>query len=208
VTTRTPRRRGRRTDGTDTRAAVLAAATEEFAERGFHGASLRGVARRAQVDPALVHHWFPDGKEELFVEAVGLPTRPSVVVRRLLALPRDDVPAELVLTLLGVWGELDSRRRLAALFASVATSDVARRAIRDFVTRALLRPLVDGLAVDQPERRAGLVATQMVGLGVARYVVRLDAVADASTAQLVADVAPTVHRYLFDPLPEPVATDA
>jgi AcrR family transcriptional regulator len=195
------RRRGRRTDGTDTRAAVLAAATEEFAAKGFHGASLRGIARRAEVDPALVHHWFPDGKEELFVESVGLPQRPSVLVERLLSLPREEVPAELVVTLVGVWGQLDARRRLTALFASVATSDVARRALREFVTRSLLRPLVDGLGVDQPERRAGLVATQMVGLGVVRYVVRLEPVASAPVEQLVDDVSPTVRRYLFDPLP-------
>lgn len=201
-----PGRRGRRTDGTDTREQILTAAGEEFGERGFHGASMRAVARRAGVDPALVHHYF-DGKEDLFVAAVGLPTSPSKIVDRVLAAGRDGAAEQLVLALLTVWGDLSARRRLVALFGALTSSDMSRRAVREFVSTQLLVPVTEGLEVDEPRRRASLVGSQMVGLGVARYVVRLEPLAGASVAQVVADVAPTVHRYLFDPLPQPVTED-
>lgn len=203
MTTRLPGRRGRRTDGSDTRALILTAAGEEFGEKGFHGASMRAVARRAGVDPALVHHYF-DGKEDLFVAVVGLPTAPSQIVDRVLAAGRDGAAEQLVLAMITVWGELSARRRLVALIGGLTSSELSRRALRDFVSTRLLVPVTEGFGVDQPQRRAALVASQMVGLGVVRYVVRLEPLAGAPAWQVVADIAPTVHRYLFDPLPEPV----
>lgn len=197
-----PGRRGRRTDGTDTRAEIVVAAGEEFGEKGFHGASLRGIARRAGVDPALVHHYF-DGKEDLFVAVVGLPTRPSQVVGRVLAAGREGAAEQLVLTLVSVWGELAARRRLVAVMGALTSSEPTRRTLREFVLAQLLLPVTEGLGVDQPARRASLVASQMVGLGVARYVVAIEPLASASVAEVVADVAPTVDRYLFGPLAEP-----
>ncbi|WP_380167422.1 TetR family transcriptional regulator [Jannaschia sp. R86511] len=202
MSSRAPGRRGRRTDGSDTRAEIVAAAGEEFGEKGFHGASLRGIARRAGVDPALVHHYF-DGKEDLFVAVVGLPARPADVVARVLAAGREGAAEQLVLTLLSVWGELAARRRLVALLAALTGSELTRRTLREFVLAQLLLPIAEGFGVDQPHRRASLVASQVVGLGVARYVVAIEPLAGAPVSQVVADVAPTVHRYLFDPLPEP-----
>ncbi len=200
MTTRLPGRRGRRTDGSDARADIVTAAGEEFGERGFHGASLRGIARRAGVDPALVHHYF-DNKEALFVAVVGLPTTPSAVVARVVAAGREGAAEELVRTLLSVWGELSARRRLVALVGALTSSDTARRGLREFVSSSLLLPVVTGLGVDEPERRASLVASQMVGLGVARYVVALQPLAGAPVEQVVMDVSPTVERYLFGALP-------
>lgn len=201
-----PGRRGRRTDGTDTRAEIVAAAGEEFGDKGFHGASLRGIARRAGVDPALVHHYF-DGKEDLFVAVVGLPTRPSAVVARVLAAGREGAAEQLVVTLVSVWGEMAARRRLVALVGALTSSELTRRTLREFVVTQLLLPVTEGLGVDQPERRASLVASQMVGLGVARYVVAIEPLASASVGEVVGDVAPTVHRYLFEPLAEPTLLD-
>ncbi len=201
-----PGRRGRRTDGSDTRAEIVVAAGEEFGEKGFHGASLRGIARRAGVDPALVHHYF-DGKEDLFVAVVGLPTRPSQVVERVLAAGREGAAEQLVLTLVSVWGELAARRRLVAVVGALTSSELTRRTLREFVVTQLLLPVTEGLGVDQPARRASLVASQMVGLGVARYVVAIEPLASASVAEVVADVAPTVDRYLFEPLAEPGPAD-
>ena len=79
--------RGRRPGGEDTRAAIIAAARSEFAQRGYDGTSLRAVAREAGVDPKLVHHYF-DGKSALFAEVLAFPANPAVLVERIAAAPR------------------------------------------------------------------------------------------------------------------------
>src|SRR6202042_150198 len=69
---------GRRPGNADTRGEIVEAAKRVFAAKGYDGASLRAVAREAQVDPALVHHYF-DGKASLFIAAMALPFDPRAV---------------------------------------------------------------------------------------------------------------------------------
>ncbi|MFC3690106.1 TetR family transcriptional regulator [Aquipuribacter hungaricus] len=195
-----PRPRGRRAAGADTRGELLAAASAEFAEHGLDGTSMRGVARRAGVDPALVHHYF-SSKEELFTESVVTAQYLPLAARSLSGVTREDAAETLVRTVLLVWGRLDGRGALRAVVASVARSEVARDLLRELVLRRLLLPLVRRLEVDEPERRAALVASQVVGLGMVRYVVRVEPLASADDETVVAEVAPTVARYLFGPLP-------
>ena len=87
---RQARPRGRRPAGENTRAALLDAARKEFTERGFDGATVRTIAQRAGMDPAMVNHWF-GGKDALFVAALQLPVDPEDIIRRVL-----DGPAVLV----------------------------------------------------------------------------------------------------------------
>src|SRR2546423_1191899 len=75
---RVARRRGRRPAGEDTRAALLAAAGGKSAERGYDKATVRVIAERAGVDPAMVNHWF-GGKDALFVAALDIPVDPEVI---------------------------------------------------------------------------------------------------------------------------------
>ena len=96
---------------------------------------------------------------------------------------------------------MEGRGGLRAVVASVARSEVARTLLRETVLRRLLLPLVRRLEVDEPERRASLVASQLIGLGMIRYIVRLEPLASADDETVVAEIAPTVARYLFDPLP-------
>ena len=88
--------RGRRPAGEDTRGAILEAAREQFAEHGYDRTSLRGIARGAEVDPRLVHHYFEGGKAELFAETVSSPIRPDQIVREVLRGPRESVGVNLV----------------------------------------------------------------------------------------------------------------
>ncbi|GAA4545819.1 TetR family transcriptional regulator [Pseudonocardia xishanensis] len=196
-----PRRRGRRTSGEDTRAALLAAARAEFTERGFEGATVRRIAERASVDPAMVNHWF-GGKEALFTATLELPVDPGPLVRA----AADGDPATLgeriVALFLQVWDVGPGGGPMIALLRSVAAHPSAVRMIREFVSRTILRPFVTPVAPDRADERAALVASQMLGLGMIRYVVQLEPLASADHTTIVALIGPTVQRYLTGPLPE------
>jgi AcrR family transcriptional regulator len=196
------RRTGRRPGNPDTREAILDAARTAFAERGFDAASIRAIAATAGVDPALVHHYF-GSKDQLFLAAMNSPVDPGELVPKVLAGPLDGIGERLVRTFLGVW---DSPAGAAgvALLRSAVSNEWTARMLREFLTTQVLRRVLDQLDVDpaQLPLRGSLVATQMIGLGMMRHVIRLEPVASADPELLVAMVGPTVQRYLTGPLPE------
>lgn len=194
--------RGRRPGGEDTRAAILDAARADFAEQGYEGTSLRGVARRAGVDPALVHHYF-GGKAALFVAVMEIPVDPRALMDAIVAGPREEVGAGLVRTFLQVWDSPEGRLRFEAMVRSAVTHDDAARMLREFltreifarITRALTPPDAAGLAANH-ELRAGLAAGQMVGMAMMRYIIDFPAVAQASQEELVELIGPAMQSYL------------
>lgn len=192
------RRRGRRRSGADTREQVLAAARAAFAERGYDGATVRHIAERAGVDAAMVHHWF-GSKDALFTASLDIPLDPAVVFPELLRGRRDQLGERLVTRFLTLW-DATGGAPLASMLRSVAAHDAAARMLREFVTRVILTRVVATLGPDQPDLRASLVGSQLIGLGMARYVVKLEPLASADHATVVAAVAPTVQRYLTGPL--------
>jgi AcrR family transcriptional regulator len=196
--TRPERRRGRRPGGADTRAALLAAARLEFAERGYEGATVRRIAERAGVDAAMVNHWF-GGKEALFTASVDLPVAPAEIRDQVMPGDPEQLGARIVERFLAVW-DATGGGPLAALLQSVAGHDDAARMLREFITENLVGPIVATAAPDAPAMRGALVASQLVGLGLARYVMRLEPLASADHAAVVAAVAPTLQRYLTGPL--------
>lgn len=197
--------RGRRPGGEDTRAAIIAAARAEFAQRGYDGTSLRGIAREAGVDPKLVHHYF-DGKTELFAEVLAFPVDPSEIIERLVSVPRDELGEALVRVFLSVWDNPVGRQRFAAMFAAAAANEEHARMVREFVGREIFVRLVERLskgagpdvAEGEPsvELRAALGAAQLIGTGVLRYVVKLPALAEASVDEIVAMLGPTLQAHL------------
>lgn len=201
--------RGRRPGGEDTRAAIIAAARAEFAQRGYDGTSLRGVAREAGVDPKLVHHYF-DGKTELFAEVLAFPADPSEIIERVVSVPREELGETLVRVFLSVWDTPVGRQRFAAMFAAAAANEEHARMVREFVGREIFVRLIErldepGTSAGQPgtvELRAALGAAQLIGMGVLRYVVRLPALADASVEDLVSALAPSLQTHLAPPPPD------
>jgi AcrR family transcriptional regulator len=194
--------RGRRPGGEDTRTTILDAARAEFAEQGYDATSLRGIARRACVDPALVHHYF-DGKPALFAEVMDLPVDPSALIDRVLAGPRERVGAALVETFLDVWDSPAGRQRFQAVVRSASSHDDAARMLREFLTREIFGRIATELAPASgtdgpaaPQLRAGLAAGQMLGMAMMRYVVEFPEVVQASREELVDLVGPAVQRYL------------
>ncbi|MFG2007505.1 TetR family transcriptional regulator [Micromonospora sp. NPDC048868] len=196
------RRTGRRPGNPDTRQAILDAARAAFAERGFDGASIRAVAAAAQVDPALVHHYF-GSKDRLFLAAMHAPVDPAELLPRVLAGDRAGLGERLVRAFLGVW---DSPAGTAgvALLRSAVSNEWTARLLREFLVTQVLRRIVDQLDVDPAELplRGSLVASQLIGLAMMRHVVRLEPVASAAPETLVAAVGPTVQRYLTGDLAE------
>lgn len=185
---------GRPPGKSGTREEILAEARRAFAELGFERATIRAIAARAGVDPALVCHYFGT-KKALFTAALELPMRPPEVVAAALADP-DHLGAIIVRRFLEAWEPPQRRIRLIAMLRSSLTNEAALDAVRTLLVREIFAPVGEALNIPGSELRATLVGSQFMGLAVMRYVVRLEPIASASVDELVAAVGPTVHRYL------------
>ncbi|GAA0902250.1 TetR family transcriptional regulator [Pseudonocardia zijingensis] len=194
-----PRRRGRRPGGSDTRVALLEAARTVFAERGYDGATVRMIADRAGVDPAMVNHWF-GGKEKLFVAALDLPADPGAILSEALPGDPDHLAERVIARLLQVWDETGGTQ-LATLLQSIASHEVAAGLLREFIGRVLVHKVLSAVAPDRPELRATLAGSQMFGLAFVRYVLKVEPLASADHATIIAAVAPNLQRYLTGRLP-------
>ncbi|GAA1022642.1 TetR family transcriptional regulator [Acrocarpospora pleiomorpha] len=187
------RRPGRRPGVSDTRGQILTAARAIFAEKGFDKATIRGIARAAGVDPALVHHYF-DTKEGVFVAAMRLPFDPAVLVPILVTGPREEVGERLVRFILTITADPKAREPVLALLRSAVTNDQVVAMIREFMVEALLGRVADALGI--PLLRMEAAFSQMFGLVMARHIVQMEPMASADPEELVALVGPTIQRYV------------
>lgn len=188
-------RRGRRPGSHDTRTALLDAARAVFAESGYDGATVRSIATRAGVDAAMVKHWF-GSKEGLFAEAVlKVPFNPQQVIDGLLAGAPEKLGERIVRTFLAVW-DAQGGGVFVALVSSVASHEQAAHVLRDFLSTQIFSRVAAHAGTERAELRASLCASQLVGLGMVRYVLQLEPLASAPTETAVAAIAPTVQRYL------------
>jgi AcrR family transcriptional regulator len=148
------------------------------------------------VDPALVHHYF-GSKDKLFLAAVDAPADPTELLPAVLASPRDELGAAVVRMVLHVW-DGPGRAPGLALIRSAVNNEWTAKLLREFLVSTVLRRVVSTLGFDPDVRaaRASLVASQIIGLVMARYVLRLEPLASASPAEVVAAIGPTVQRYL------------
>ncbi|MGI5285541.1 TetR family transcriptional regulator [Nonomuraea polychroma] len=188
----TKRRPGRRPGSADTRGEILAAARKVFAEKGFDKATVRGIAREAKVDPALVHHYF-ETKEGMFAAAMQLPVSPETVIPLLLEGPREEIGERLVRLILRVTASPETREPLVALIRSAMTNEQAATMLREFITNALLYQVADRLEV--PHLRIEAAFGQMFGVVLGRYVLKLEPLASADPEELVELLGPTIQRY-------------
>ncbi len=190
-------RTGRRPGAGGTRDKILAAARSHFADVGFEGATIRGIAAAAKVDPKLVLHYF-ESKEGVFIAAVDFPFDPAVAIPALLEPGLDGLGSRLVRFFLETW-ESPAGSPMLALIRSVVSSERAAAMMRAFVTREVLARVARALELGQPHLRASLVGSQLVGLAMLRYVVKVEPLASASVARVAAWIGPTLQRYLTDP---------
>lgn len=214
------RHSGRRGGESGTREAILAAARARFGDHGYDGATIRGIAADAGVDAALVHHFFGT-KERLFAAAMRLPVIPGDVIAGALAPGTRDpglgLGEHLVRTVLGAWDVAEVRATFLGLLRSAVTSEQAAAMLAEFVTETILGRIAGaarsargeeagaeeaGAAAGADEERAdtgfraALVASQVLGLALTRYVLELPPLAHADADSLAAAVGPTLERYL------------
>lgn len=195
---------GRRAGDSRTKEAIGEAARSQFADRGYHGATIRGIAAAAGVDPALVHHYYGT-KEALFAAAMQLPVIPSQALTAALS---GHVPgsqgfgAHLVRSALSLWESDEIKETFLGLLRSAVTSDQASLMLREFISDSILSTVARLTGLDElarpaeAEYRASMVATQMLGLALTRLVLGLPAVVRASVDELAATIGPSVERYL------------
>ena len=179
-----------------TRAAILAAAREQFGRHGYDRTSIRAIATQAQIDPAMVMRYFTS-KEGLFAAAVDV----DLMLPDLKGTPREELGKRLTQHFLDRWeGSLSDDVLVILLRSAVTDPRVAERLQSVFVEQvaAALRPL--GPPGDG-DRRAALVASQLLGIALTRYLLRFPAIAERSRDDVLADVAPSVQRYLLGDLP-------
>jgi AcrR family transcriptional regulator len=173
------------------------AARSHFAEVGYEGGTVRGIAAAAKVDPALVLHYF-GSKEGVFRAAMDFPIDPAEFIPHLLAPGLDGLGERLTRFFLDTW-DSPAGQPLLGLIRSVVGNESAAAMMREFISREVLGRLARALQVDQPELRASLAASSLIGLAMVRYVVRLEPLASASSDQIARWVGPTIRRYLTDP---------
>jgi AcrR family transcriptional regulator len=178
---------------------VLAAARQSFAEKGFRGTTIRAVATEAGVDPSLVHHYFGT-KDALFLAAMQLPVDPREVLGPLVDGPVEAVAERFLGAFLGVWDDPAIQPALLTAVRSALEPGGDRLFSQGFVP-VVIQPIGVRLGLDRPEHRMPLVASQVLGLILMRYVLRVEPLASMSAPALIATYAPTIQRYLTGELP-------
>jgi len=195
------KRRGRRpAKAGDTREQILEAARELFSTKGYDATSMRAVALKAAVDPALVHHYF-DEKSDLFAESIRVPVRPDRIVKQALEGPRDRLGENLVEAVLLALENERTRETLLGLIRTALGHDFAATLLRQFLVAEVFHRLAVALAdeddIEDGELRATLAASQIVGLILVRFGVRAEPLASADIEEIAARVGPVIRWHLL-----------
>jgi AcrR family transcriptional regulator len=200
VTTQRRVRRGRRPGNRDTRGEIQAAAQNAFAKGGLSGVSLRSIATDAGVDVALIHHYFHT-KEELFLAIMQIPLPIHDLVAPLRVGGTDGLGQRLLRAMLAIW-ESDLQASLVASLRTAVDEPATTRAMQEFLAAEVLGQVLHTLPYPETEanRRLGLVASQLGGLMIGRYILKLPALVDMSVEELAVAVAPTLQRYIDGPV--------
>jgi AcrR family transcriptional regulator len=174
-----------------TRLAILDAAREHFAKHGYDRASLRAIATQARIDPSMIIRYYTN-KETLFAAAVdvdlGLPDLREV--------PERKRGARLAEHFLNLWEGEDRNDVLPILLRSAITNEQAAERLRSVYADQVQLRLGQVAGAGEAQRRAGLVSSQLIGVALARYFLRLPGITDRPSSDLIADIAPTIQRYL------------
>jgi AcrR family transcriptional regulator len=196
----TPKRPGRPPGPSDTRDRILASARELFARNGIDKTSIRAIATAAGVDGALVHHYFGT-KQQLFVAAVRIPIDPMVVIGPLRDTPVDELGLTLPSLLLPLWDSEMGVGLIATMRSLLAGSEVGL--VRSFLQEVIaveIGPRVDNPVGSGPIR-IQFVASQLVGIIMARYILELEPFKSLPAQRVAETIAPNLQRYLTGDLP-------
>ena len=181
------------------RAAILDVARKSFSDKGYSATTLRAVAQQAGVDVALIPYSFGN-KEQLFTAAMDVPVRPHDLIERAFAEGSERAGHRLVELFLDLWEDEVTGPAITTMFRSATSHEDSRRALSEFASTEILAGYAAHLPAPDARRRASLAASQLLGVAMLRYLLRVEPAASMPRAQLVADLGPTVQRYLTGPL--------
>jgi AcrR family transcriptional regulator len=188
-------RPGRRQGESRTRETIIDAARAEFLEHGYTATTIRSVARRAEVDPALIYHYFTD-KPTLYTSTLNLPADPRQILNNVRAGPTSP-GARLVTGFLAQWetGPGHPGQSFVNVVQAMSSSPQAARSVREFLVDRVWAQLADG---DEAARwRTALISSQLVGLAWNRYIVGAEPLASASLQEVAEQAGPALERLMF-----------
>jgi len=176
-------------------ARIVAAARDEFAENGWAGTTIRAVARTADVDPALVYHYF-GSKEGLLDAATNPPQKWLESVVKVWATPIEHLGAALLKLMLASWADDEIGPTLRAILQTAAHEPSTREKLRRVVEGSLMG--VSQFGSDERDRlvRSGLISSQMMGFALMRYVWKIEPVASMSDDEAIAAITPNLQHYV------------
>ncbi|SPM33114.1 transcriptional regulator [Mycobacterium rhizamassiliense] len=176
-------------------ARIVAAAREEFAEHGWAGTTIRAVARAADVDPALVYHYF-GSKGGLLDAATNPPQRWLENVAKVWTTPVDQLGTAVLTLMLASWADAEVGPTLHAILQTAAHEAATREKLRRVVEGSLMG--VSQLGADERDRlvRSGLIASQTIGFALMRYVWKIEPIASMTDDEAIAAIAPNLQRYV------------
>jgi AcrR family transcriptional regulator len=185
--------RTRHRKGDETKGRILEAARRRFSEEGYERTTIRAVATDASIDPSMVMRYF-GSKEALFAAAASF----DLHLPDLTVVARTQRGDRLARHYLNLW-DCERGGGLHILLRAAATNDAAAGRVRDIFEGQVL-PVVAAVVPDAPSTRAGLIASQLLGLAYCRYVLDFPALTRVSETVLVANLGRTLQRYLHDPI--------
>ncbi len=190
------KRSGRRRGSPDTRESILDAARQLFADKGFDATTVRAIAAEAKVDPAMIHHFFGT-KEELFRATLLFPIDPALEIPHIVAGGRDEVGQRLVAIFVRIW-DSPTGAVGASLIRSAMSNDWTLRLMREFLITQIMRRVAIEIDLDPAEAplRVSLVASQLSGLAMMRYIIKLEPLASLPAERVVALIGPNVQNYV------------
>jgi AcrR family transcriptional regulator len=191
------RRPGRRPGANETREAILAAARDAFAARGYEKATIRAIAREARVDPALVHHFY-GSKEEVFKAAVSDVLAPIAEVMGGVGPGADQrqTSERLARVLVGLWEREPTKGALVGAVRAAVTSETAARLLQGIVQEHAIAAVAASTERPDAELRANLIGATMMGIAIARQVLAVEPIASVGEDVLTEIVASAIEHYL------------
>ncbi len=193
------RRGGRRAGSTGSREKILDVARLAFPANGYAGTSLRGIARDAGVDPSLIVQYF-GSKSGLFAAVVEWPFDATQVANEVQEVPQEEVGLYMAGRFLDHWDRDEERNPIISLLYAALGDPAAAAMLRDFITLNFALPVVKRARGDRPELRAALLASQLIGFGLGRYVLAFDALTATTSDDLVAILGATLQHTCTAPL--------
>jgi AcrR family transcriptional regulator len=189
------RDRGRRPGSSGSQDDILRAARGLFAERGYRGTTMRAIAREANVDAALIHHFF-ESKKGVFRAAIEESFALVQLIDEAFVDDRKLAAERLVRGFLALWHDPASRDPMLAVIRSAVADDEAAAALNDFLTQRVVGHMARSVNSADAHFRSSLAGSQLIGLAMTRYIFKIEPMASMDVESIVAFVAPTIDRYL------------